>query len=227
MLTDCIHITTIWHRIDQLGSVHWDDYVPLNYGQIPNILKVYGSIAIYHMSELWSFWVTWCKHFYDPEPINDWKVEILTKFKEQFYKRITEAPCMTHWIKLAQRRRTESDDVLDDPIKHTSERGFLLIHTPRMSNSTHSICGEDGLDPDIEKWIGKGHLVTVDYDALHGNKPRLKLNHLPWVDLVLLNDPSVLPPNEWTSSLPLSVIGTKEVKVVSPSYHTPQFLEQK
>ena len=34
----------------------------------------------------------WCKHFYDPDPVEDWKVEILTKFKEQFYKRIVEAP---------------------------------------------------------------------------------------------------------------------------------------
>ena len=37
---------------------------------------------------------TWCKHFYDPDPVEDWEVEILTKFKEQFYKRIAEAPSM-------------------------------------------------------------------------------------------------------------------------------------
>ena len=28
-------------------------------------------------------------------PLVDWKVETLTKFKEQFYKRIAEAPSMT------------------------------------------------------------------------------------------------------------------------------------
>ena len=142
---DCIHITTIWHTI-----AHCGDCVPLNYDQIPNILKAYEPIDIYHMSTLCkhsSFWVIWSKHFYDPEPINDWKVEMLTKFKEQFYKRIAEAPSMTQWIKLAQSRRNESDDGLDDPIKHTPEEEFLLIHTHSIrNNSTHLICGEDVAD---------------------------------------------------------------------------------
>ena len=34
--------------------------------------------------------------------------------------------------------------------------------------------------PSVMKWIGKGHLVTIDYDALNGNKPRLRLSHVPW-----------------------------------------------
>ena len=56
------------------------------------------------------------EHFYDPSPVEDWRVEILTKFKEQFYKRVAEAPSMLHaqWIKLAQSRRTESEDDLDN-----------------------------------------------------------------------------------------------------------------
>ena len=59
--------------------------------------------------------------------------------------------------------------------------------------------------------------VTVDYDALHGNKPRLKLNHLSWFDLVHLNDPSALPPNGWTSSLPLrlSVISDRDLTLAA------------
>ena len=54
---------------------------------------------------------------------------------------------MTQWIKLAQSRRNESDDGLDDPIKHTPEEEFLLIHIHSIrNNSTHLICGEDVAD---------------------------------------------------------------------------------
>ena len=69
------------------------------------------------------------------------------------------------------------------------------------------VYGGDGLDPIIEKWIGKGYLVSIDYDALNGNKPKLKLNHSPWGDLIHMEDPSDIPPQGWDSSLPLSVIG--------------------
>ena len=58
------------------------------------------------------------------------------------------------------------------------------------------------------KWIGKGHLVTIDYDALNGNKPRLKLSHVPWKNLVHPEDPFTIPPPGWVASLPLSVMGT-------------------
>ena len=34
MLMDCVHVATTWHIIDQLGSAHWGDYVPLIYDQI-------------------------------------------------------------------------------------------------------------------------------------------------------------------------------------------------
>ena len=89
-----------------------------------------------------------------------------------------------------------------------SEKEFLLIHTQSVKiNSTHLVYGGDGLDPIIEKWIGKGYLVSIDYDALHGNKPRLKLNHNPWSGLIHMEDPSAIPPQGWASSLPLSVIG--------------------
>ena len=85
---------------------------------------------------------------------------------------------------------------------------FLLFHTQSIKNNLpHLICDENGPDPNIMKWIGNGLLVIIDYDALHGNKPRLKLNHLPWSDLTSLNDPSANPPGGWISSLPLSVIG--------------------
>ena len=101
---------------------------------------------------------------------------MLTKLKEQFYKRIPEAPSMTQWIKLAQSRRTDSEGDSDNPIQNTSKKDFLLIHTQRIkTNANHLICDDEGPDPDIMKWIGKTHLVTIDYDALNGNKPRLKL----------------------------------------------------
>ena len=109
MLADCAFVKSIWQIIDKLGNEHWEDYNPLVYDLIPDILRSYDPINIYHVSALWAFWVTWCKHFYDPDPVGDWKIEVLTKLKEQFYKRIVEAPSMTQWIKLAQSRRTESD----------------------------------------------------------------------------------------------------------------------
>ena len=65
----------------------------------PTFLGQYDpiNIHVYHVSALWAFWVTWYKHFYDPDPVEDWKVDILTKLKEQFYQRIAEAPSMTQW----------------------------------------------------------------------------------------------------------------------------------
>ena len=116
---------------------------------------------------------------------------------------------MTQWIKLAQSRRTESEDDSNDPIRNASEKDFLLIHTQSIrTNTTHLICSDEGPDPNIVKWIGKGHLVTIDYDALNGNKPRLRLDHIPWENLVHPDDPSAHPPSGWVASLPLSVIGS-------------------
>ena len=209
MLADCVAVKSIWRVIDKLGNAHWDDYEPLVYDLIPDILRSYDPINLYHVSALWAFWVIWCKHFYDTDPVEDWKVEILTKFKEQFYKRIAEAPSMTQWIKLAQSRRTESEDDSDNPIKSVSEKDFLMIHTQSIrTNTPHLICGDEGPDPNIMKWIGKGHLVTIDYDALNGNKPRLRLDHIPWKNFVHPEDPLAPPPSGWVASLPLSVIGS-------------------
>ena len=89
------------------------------------------------------------------------------------------------------------------------KKDFLLIHTQRIrTNAKHLVCDDEGADPNIMKWIGKGHLVTIDYDALNGNKPRLKLSHAPWKRLVHLEDLSTIPPSGWVASLPLSVMGT-------------------
>ena len=138
----------------------------------------------------------------------DWKKEVLTKFKEQFFKRIAEAPSMTQWLRILWNRRDHSSSGSEDIAKHISEKEFLLIHTQSVkTNSTHLGYGGDGLDPIIKKWIGKGYLVSIDYDALNGNKPKLKLNHSPWGDLTHMEDPSDIPPQGWDSSLPLSVIG--------------------
>ena len=84
--------------------------ISLVYDQIPNILEVYDPIKLYHVSAIWAIWVTWCKHFYDATPISDWKKEIFTQLKKQFYKRIAEAPSMTQWIKLVQNRRIQTNN---------------------------------------------------------------------------------------------------------------------
>ena len=107
------------------------------------------------------------------------------------YKRIAEAPSTTQWIKLAQSRGTESEDDSDNPIRNAlaSEKDLLLIHTQSIrTNANHLVYNDEGPDPNIMKWIGNGHLVTIDYDALNINKPRLRLSHVPWK-------------NGWTSRL--------------------------
>ena len=118
---------------------------------------------------------------------------------------------MTQWIKLSQSRRTESEDDSNDSIRNASEKYFLFVHKQSIrTNAKLLVCGDERPDPNIMKWIGKGNLVTiiVDYDALNGNKPRLKLSHVPWKNLVHPEDPFVIPPSGWVASLPLSVIGT-------------------
>ena len=87
---------------------------------------------------------------------------MLTKLKEQLYKRIAEAPSMTQWIELAQSRRTKSEDDSDNPIRNASERDFLLIHTQIIrTKAKRLVCDDEGPDPTIMKWLGKGHLVTI------------------------------------------------------------------
>ena len=73
-------------------------------------------------------------------------------------------------------------------------------------NTTHLVCSDEGLDPNIMKWRGKVHLVTIGYDALNGNKPRLRLDCVPSKNLVHPEDPFAPPPSGWAASLPLSVI---------------------
>ena len=90
-----------------------------------------------------------------------------------------------------------------------SEKDFLMFHTQSIrTNTPHLVCGDEGPDPNIMKWIGKGYLVTIDYDALNGNKPRLRLDHTPWKNFVHPEDPLAPPPSGWVASLPLSVIGS-------------------
>ena len=107
-------------------------------------------------------------------------------------------------------RRTQTDSEHSGSLSHVPEKEFLLFHTHSIKNNLpYLICDENGPDPNIIKWIGDGLLVIIDYDALHGNKPRLKLNHLPWSDLINHNDTSDNLPGGWVSSLPLSVIGSQ------------------
>ena len=82
-------------------NINWDAYNSLAYDLVPDILGSYDPINIYHVSALWASGVLWCKRFYDPHPVEDSKVEVLGKLKEQFHKRIIEAPSMVQWIKQA------------------------------------------------------------------------------------------------------------------------------
>ena len=108
-----------------------------------------------------------------------------------------------------QTRRTESEDDSSNTIRNASEKDFLLIQTQRIStNAKHLVCDNEGPDPNIMKWIGKDHQVTIDYDVLNGNKPRWKLSHVPWENLVHPEDPFTIPPSGWAASLSLSVMGT-------------------
>ena len=66
----------------------------------------------------------------------------------------------------------------------------------------------DPPDPNIMKWIGNGHLATIDYDALNGKKSRFRFSHVPWKNLVHPEGPFTIPPFGWIASLPLPVMGT-------------------
>ena len=53
--------------------------------------------------------------------------------------------------------------------------------------------GAEGPDPNIMKWIGKGNLATIDYDASNGNKPRLKLKQSPPMEELCSSRRSLCP----------------------------------
>ena len=57
MLADCVVVKSIWRVIDKLGIAHCEDYKPLVYDLIPDILRSYDPINIYRVSALWAFWV--------------------------------------------------------------------------------------------------------------------------------------------------------------------------
>ena len=51
MLADCIFVKSIWQIIDKLGHEHWEDYNPLVYDLIPDILRSYDPIL---EAEVWN-----------------------------------------------------------------------------------------------------------------------------------------------------------------------------
>ena len=65
---------------------------------------------------------------------------------------------------------------------------------------------EGEIDPLITKWVGNSFLL--DYDALNGNKPRLKINYQPWLPYLQQEDQPIEPPTlSWSAGLPQSVVG--------------------
>ena len=114
---------------------------------------------------------------------------------------------MTQWLKLAQDRRNKSEEDPEGSITNIPEKEFLLIHSQSIKTSNmHLVRSGGDLDPNIEKWIGNGHLVIIDYDSLHGNKPRFKLQRQPWMHLIPSAASDAISTDGWKAYLPLSVV---------------------
>ena len=109
MFIECPKSKEIWNIIDQLGRAQWGEYESINHDFIPIMLKEYDPIKLYQVSALWAIWTTWCSHFYDHHPTDNWVNDIICTFKDQFALRIAEAPAMVQWLRIAQDRRTSFD----------------------------------------------------------------------------------------------------------------------
>ena len=202
MFIECPKSKEVWDIIDQLGNSHWGDYTALNYDFIPIMLKEYDPIKLYQISALWAIWTTWCSFFYDQHPIDNWVNDIICAFKDQFILRVAEAPAMVQWFRVAQDRRASFNSDAKIP-----EKEFLLIHAQQINTRSKSLPMREGeIDPLITKWVGNSFLL--DYDALNGNKPRLKINYQPWLPYLQQEDQPIEPPTlSWSAGLPQSVVG--------------------
>ena len=94
----------------------------------------------------------------------------------------------------------------------TAPFGVILLvcitqtNSKRITRSKSLPMREGEIDPLITKWVGNSFLL--DYDALNGNKPRLKINYQPWLPYPQQEDQPIEPPTlSWSAGLPQSVVG--------------------
>ena len=89
------------------------------------------------------------------------------------------------------------------------------LHAQQINTRSKSLPMREGeIDPLITKCVGNSFLL--DYDALNGNKPRLKINYQPWLPYLQQEDQPIEPPTlSWSAGLPQSVVGLLRVCWVS------------
>ena len=109
---------------------------------------------------------------------------------------------MVQWFRVAQDARAS----FNSDAKVT-EKEFLLVHAQQINTRSKSLPMREGeIDPLITKWVGNSFLL--DYDALNGNKPRLKIIYQPWLPyLQQEGQPIESPTLSWSAGLPQSVVG--------------------
>ena len=203
-----------------MGTRHWQDYEKFSYDEIPVLLHSYEPQNLYKVSAIRSLWVTWCKFFNEHEDddpqmdvwIDDWLVHLIENFREQFYRRVSEAPAMIQWQQIAQERRTAFRE--EGTQERIPEKEFLLVHSQKIKTNAEFLPTQGELSQDdltaqlITKWVGNAFLLKlIDHDALHGNKPKFKLQHGVWTEVLqelnpLFEDP---PSSTWRVDLPRSV----------------------
>ena len=137
MLKGCPATKKFWEAVNQIGSQHWATYKNFDYNFIPVLLDSYKPRDLYILSALWALWVQWCCHFHEAaftDSQQSWVNEALTRFKEQFYKRVIEAPSAIRWLRLAQERRVDPDQ------PRIPEKEFLLAQSQSILKQMTQPC---------------------------------------------------------------------------------------
>jgi len=202
MLKGCPATKKFWEAVNQIGSQHWATYKNFDYNFIPVLLDSYKPRDLYILSALWALWVQWCCHFHEAaftDSQQSWVNEALTRFKEQFYKRVIEAPSAIRWLRLAQERRVDPDQ------PRIPEKEFLLVQSQsiKANDPTLPRTREGELDPLILDWVASATLLDLDVTFYH--RPRLRINHAVWGQF--LDNPPPQPGPAWLVGQPQSVVG--------------------
>ena len=185
MFFECPQSQTVWEEIDNLGSLQWDNYIPLEYNEIPVILNEYSPPKLLQLSTLWALWVHWCKYFHDPENFTredrwEWINIILVNSRDQFQMRLHEAHSAIQWLQIVSERRIHSKDKHPDapPSAKAPEKEFLLIHSQSINTNADNIKINANTPLEFLAWIGNQYLIKLD--SRDGANPRVKFNFHPW-----------------------------------------------
>ena len=202
MFFECPVSIEIWVIVNDLGSAHWDDYIPLDPNEIPVLLNEYHPMKLLQLSALWAFWTQWCFYFHDTEYSEAdtlcWTENVIEKIKNEFKLRLYESHSAIQWMHIvADRRITSNGENSESGCPRVPEKEFLLIHSNSIRTNPENINIGEHPPEEMLLWLGNQILISQEGDVEH---PKLKFNLYYWDVYTRPPDhgyPSSYQPDDW------------------------------